>query len=204
MIERIEINLLPAEYRIHAKRFFLQREIVYPILFIVSLFITLASFAYSYDLRISEYNNRIQEVDFKIKKNQHIPKEIKKLQKQQDLIQNKIKALELIDVNREKWIRLQEVFCKTLPNFTWLEKIEEKKGQSKLIEIEGKTFSLSEVASYMSLLLQSDFVNEIDLKRIEQANSGTDSNQLLYSFVFVCSLNSSIKEDDLTKTIEKS
>lgn len=200
MIERIEINLLPAEYRIHTKRIFLQREIVYPVLFIAGLFITLSSFAYSYDIKISEYNNGIQEIDFKIKKNQHIPMEIKKLQKHQDLIQNKIKALELIDVNREKWIRLQEVFCKTLPGFTWIEKIEERKGSSKKIEIEGKTFSLSEVASFMSMLLQSEFVNEIDLKKIEQTNS----EELVYSFVFVCSLNSSVIENNVSTTIEKS
>lgn len=199
MIERIEINLLPGEYRIHTKRLYFEREVMYPILVLVMISVFIITASIYYKTEIVQLKKQITFTEKEIQKDKHILDEIKNLKQQKILIQKKIKSLEQIDVNREKWIRLQEVFCQNLPQFSWIRKIGEKDGNGLNIEIEGQTFSFSEVAVYMSKLIENKLINSVDLINIEQI-AGVDK---LYKFVIICNLNQDTALNDPDKKAQQ-
>lgn len=185
MIERIEVNLLSAEYRIHGKNVSLQREIVYPLLILVIAAVVITSISLSLDSKIDTLKHQINETNKEITRSEYIRKELKNLKKQKKLVEKKLNALELINVNREKWIRLQEVFCKALPNAIWIEKIEEKHNASTKIEINGKTLSFVQVAVFMKSLLESNYIDRIELLKIEQMGI----SETIYNFGLLCEIN---------------
>jgi Tfp pilus assembly protein PilN len=180
MIERIEINLLPAEYRVHKKTLQLQREIVYPILGLGLIGFVLMLWTLKLDTSISQIKNDIAYTEKMIKTNKPIQDEIVRLKESKNIIHGKIQALEQITVDRGKWVRLMEVLCQRLPDFTWIQTCEEK---DESLIIDGKTFSFPEVANFMSRLSESPYIKLVDLSGIEEKDAKT------FSFSITCKLN---------------
>jgi Tfp pilus assembly protein PilN len=185
MIERIEINLLPAEYRIHKKVFKLKREVVYPLLGVAIISLGLLSWTVTFQSSISQYTNEIRTIQQQIALNKPIQNEINKLREDKITIQGKIRALERINVNREKWVRLMEELSQRLPEFTWIISIKEESSLPPIIHLEGRTFSFPEVANYMSNLKESVYVSDVDLSNIEQI----DNKEKMYRFSISCTIN---------------
>ncbi len=198
MIEQIAINLLPAEYRVHTSRFYLQKEILFPLLVLAVLLLGMTGWTLWLDTEINGYKKKIEKTEDEIAKNKHLLVEIQQLERQKKLVQQKIKALERIDVNRNKWIRLQEVFCQKLPEVTWLDKVEERKDTSRVLEVEGKTYSFSEVALYMSALTESEFINTVDLVNIEQVGGA----EKMFKFVILCKVNPDARLRSITERMK--
>jgi Tfp pilus assembly protein PilN len=188
MIERIEINLLPAEYRFHKKTIKLQREIVYPVLGVLLAVFVLALYTINMESQIAQLRADIERTEDLFKKNKPIKDEITRLKDNKKIIEGKIVALERITVDRGKWVRLMEIFCQRLPDFTWLVSCEEK---DSAILIEGKTFSFPEVANFMTRLSESSYIKTVDLSGIEQKDVSKT-----FSFTISCKLNA---EADLDK-----
>jgi Tfp pilus assembly protein PilN len=185
MMDRIEINLLPAEYRIHRRTLKLPREIIYPLLGVVILLFGLWSYTMNLDGRIHHVRGEIAGIDNAIAANKHVLNEINLLKKDKTIIQEKIRALQRINVNREKWVRLLEIFCERLPNFTWLVSIQETAGDKPTLKVDGFTFSFQEVANFMSKLSESGYISSVDLIDISQ----TESDDSPYRFSISCALN---------------
>ncbi|MBD3345746.1 MAG: hypothetical protein GF401_11855 [Chitinivibrionales bacterium] len=184
MIERIEINLLPAEYRVHKRGIRLQREMVYPILGVLMLWLALFYMIFSLDGEISKVENEIRMTEQSIQKNRHIKNEIKKLQAARKNIDQKIRALQRINVNKEKWVRLMEVLCGRLPEYSWLTSLREKvSGNTATLEIDGRTFSFPEVANYMSNLTENEYVSTVDLSNIEEMKSSDMKSSYRFSII---------------------
>jgi Tfp pilus assembly protein PilN len=185
MMERVEINLLPAEYRIHRRTLKISREIVYPLLGLVILFFGLWSYTLSLDGRIHRLRGEIAGIDNAIVSNKHVLNEINLLKADKTTIQEKIRALQRINVNREKWVRLLEIFCERLPGFTWLTSITEAGGATPTLKVDGMTFSFQEVANFMSKLSESGYITSVDLIDISQSEGGDSP----YHFSISCTLN---------------
>ncbi len=185
MIERIEINLLPAEYRIHKKSIKIGREVAYPLIALAVVGIGLALWTLTLQNSISGLRNEVAALDQEIKQNRPIQNEIKRLREDKIKIEGKIRALERIDVNREKWVRMMEELSGRIPDYTWLLSIREENSTPPVLYIEGRTYSFPEVANYMTSLKESDYVLSVDLSNIEQI----DSKQKLYRFSISCAIN---------------
>lgn len=185
MIERIEINLLPAEYRFHRRTIRLQREIVYPALIVILVFVGLILNNVFQQNSISYYNGQISFLEQQINQNRPIQNEINKLRMDKLTIQEKIRALERINVNRAKWVKLMEELSGRLPEYTWLISVKEENSTPPLLSIEGRTFSFPDVANYMSNLKESAYVSSVDLTNIEQI----DPKENIYKFFITCSIN---------------
>jgi len=82
MIERIEINLLPAEYRYHKKTIKLQREIVYPALGVLLVTFVLALYTFNMDSQITQLKDDIVRTEDSFKNNKPIKDEITRLKGQ--------------------------------------------------------------------------------------------------------------------------
>jgi len=185
MIERIEINLLPVEYRVHHKKLEIKREVAYPLAGMAIIVLGLSLFTIATQNSVWIFNNQIKAVQSSINQNKPIQNEIVKLKNDKTTIQEKIKALELIDVNREKWVKLMEDFSAKLPDYTWLVAIKEEAAQSPVVHIEGRTYLFPEVANYMSNLKECEYVREVDLSQIEQI----DDKDKIYRFSISCAIN---------------
>jgi Tfp pilus assembly protein PilN len=192
MVERIEINLLPAEYRIHSKSFKLKREWIYPILTAILVSISLLFWTIIQKSQISDFHSQIAYMDEQIAVNKPIQNEINRLRQDKLTIQEKIRALELISVNREKWVRLMEELSTRLPNYTWLVSVKEENSIPPVLNIEGRTYSFPEVANYMSNLKESKFVTGVDLSNIEQIDTKTK----VYKFTISASINPNASLND--------
>jgi Tfp pilus assembly protein PilN len=192
MIERIEVNLLPAEYRLHRRRVYLHREVVYPLLLVVLMAVGLLLRQVVLVNEITVLERQIAAARKEIDKNRHVLEEMRDLRKAKNRTREKIMALKRIDVNREKWVRLQETFCAALPARMWLSSIEEKKSTPPTLEVRGKTFSVAEVATYMSQLTDSDFIRSVDLSQIEKGGGKSRS----YTFRITCVVNPDARLSD--------
>jgi Tfp pilus assembly protein PilN len=190
MIERIEINLLPAEYRVHRRNLKLSRSTVYPVLGLAVLIFCAASISIYMQNRVSSLEDEIASLDREIKANAHIQVEINKLRADKREVELKILALERISVNREKWVRLMEIFSGSLPPHSWLMSIREE--AETTVRIDARTYSFHEVASYMSRLEQSEFITAVELREIEQM-TGAVQGRKVYRFSITCTINPDAK-----------
>jgi len=197
MIERVEINLLPAEYRVHKRSIRLSRSIFYPILGVFFLGFIMISWVIGLDAQISQKQTDIRNVDEQIRKNKYIKEQITKLRSDKSVIQEKIIALERINVNREKWVRLLEILCQRLPDFTWIVSVDEKDQSPPVLAIEGRTLSFPEVANFMTRLSESEFIRSVDLSSIEETKDASKS----FRFNISCTINPDVRLETEQKAI---
>ena len=190
MVERIEINLLPAEYRVHRKTIRMQRDVVYPVMGVVVLAFVLMLYTFGLENQISQLRSDIARTEDSFRRNKPIKDEISRLKDDKKIIEGKIAGLERITVDRGKWVHLMENLCQRLPDFTWLVSCEEKEDA---LLIEGKTFSFPEVANFMSRLSESSYVKSVDLTSIEQKDASKS-----FSFIVSCKLNADAQPDKKT------
>ncbi len=199
MIERIEINLLPAEYRFHRRKIHLPREVIYPIIFSALLFGGLAFWHIIQQNSISYYKNQIVFLEQQINQNRPIQREINALRSDKISIQQKIRALERINVNREKWVRLMEELSSRLPQYTWLVSIKEDNSNIPMLSVEGRTYSFPDIPTYMSSLKECPYIKSIDLSNIEQI----DPKKKIFRFFITCMINPDVNlhpEEDGMRT----
>jgi Tfp pilus assembly protein PilN len=194
MIERIAVNLLPAEYRVHKKALHLPREIIWPLFAVLLAWCGLLAWDFKLDTSIGEVKHDIEVTEMSIRANKPIKDEIARLKDSKTIVQGKILALEQINVDKAKWVRLMEVLCQRLPEYTWITSCEEK---DESLIIEGSTFSFPEVANFMSRLTESAYVKSVDLAGIEERGSSKT-----YWFSISCKLNPyvAIKDAALART----
>jgi Tfp pilus assembly protein PilN len=188
MIERIEINLLPAEYRFHKKRFRIEREMIYPLLGVILIGVVLVFWTLFQQNSISYNSGQIKFLSQQIEQNRPIQNEINMLRSDKMAIQEKIRALERISVSREKWVKLMEELSGRLPQYTWLLSVKEENTIPPVLSIEGRTYSFPEVANYMSNLKESKYISSVGLTDIEQISS----KEKVYRFSITCSLNQDV------------
>ena len=189
MIERVEINLLPAEYRVHKRSIRLSRAIVYPVLGLFVLGFFLLSWTIGLDSQIHQIKGDILNIDDMIRKNSTIKDQINKLRADRAVIQEKIVALERINVNREKWVRLMEILCQKIPDFTWVVEVDEKDQNPPVLAVEGRTLSFPEVANFMSRISESEFIRGVDLASIEETKDAMKT----FKFNISCTINPNVR-----------
>ncbi|MDR2727994.1 MAG: PilN domain-containing protein [Chitinispirillales bacterium] len=194
MIERIEINLLPAEYRVHKRTLKISRSIVYPVLGLIILLFGAGSASIYMQNKAASLEDEIASLDREIQSNKHIQAEINKLRADKKEVELKIRALERINVNREKWVRLMEVFSGSLPPYSWLISIREDAVAGSKVQIDARTYSFHEVAVYMSKLEQSEFITAVELAEIERM-TGAAQGRSVYRFSISCTVDPDAKLD---------
>jgi len=185
MIERVEINLLPAEYRVHKRGIRVSRDVFYPVLALLIVVAILIVTTVTLNAQIVQRKNDIANVENMIRANGYIKEQIGKLKADRAVIQEKIVALERISVNREKWVRLMEILCQRLPDFTWIVSVDEKPQTPPVLAVEGRTLSFPEVANFMSKLSESNYIRGVDLSGIEETQEATK----LFRFTISCTIN---------------
>ncbi|MDR0304867.1 MAG: PilN domain-containing protein [Chitinispirillales bacterium] len=176
MIEKIEINLIPAEYITQERHFSADPATV--ISLIVSIVLSLAALIWSSFLSsgISRENEKIANIEREIEANKTIQTEIKTLETKQSEMRAKVNGLKSVNINRTKWVDAFELYASVLPENTWLTSIEEAEDETS-VNVNGVTEADAEVGQIMSRLASSPLVSGVVLVEMKDAgNNGQLKN----------------------------
>ncbi len=123
MVERIEVNLIPNEYRVHSKKITVPQDIVISV--IVTTLLIAASFSVWYwkAQEVDLITERIEVVTRDINNEKPVEDEIKQLKESQSAFKAMHQGLMSIKVDQGIWISLLETYCRELPQNSWLTEI---------------------------------------------------------------------------------
>ena len=164
-MSRIEINLLPVQYRRKRVRVdrILCRRVVWPTIAFMILLVAGIGWSMNLTMDRDRLEGELDTIKKTIASKQSLLDEIKKLEADKAVIQRKNDALRSIQVSRQRWIVIFENISYVLPENTWITSIEEKGGR---LEMTAVTFQFADVAFYMTELQKQVAITNVRLKKI--------------------------------------
>lgn len=188
---RIEINLLPVQYRKTKKDFswVTDRRVVWPTIAMI-VFVVGFLLAYAYTLEvISESKAQLESVKADVERERPLLTKISDLEKTQAVVQTKIRALKSIQVSKKRWVVLFENVSSVLPPNMWITSLNQV-GEFNL-EMRGTTFDFSEVAEYMVKLEKQSSIENVSLVTISTAKVDGDE---AYNFTIKITMKRNLEE----------
>ena len=164
-MSRIEINLLPVDYRRKRVRVdrILCRRAVWPTIALLVVIVLGVAYTMNLTMERDETLTDLETIEKTIASKQKLLDEIKKLEADKAVIQRKNDALRSIQVSRQRWIVIFENLSYVLPENTWITGIDEKNGR---LEMTAVTFQFSDVAQYMTELQKQVAITNVRLKKV--------------------------------------
>ena len=164
-MSRIEINLLPVDYRRKRVRVdrILCRRVVWPTIALLVVIVLGVAYTMNLTMERDETLTDLETIEKTIASKQKLLDEIKKLEADKAVIQRKNDALRSIQVSRQRWIVIFENLSYVLPENTWITGIDEKNGR---LEMTAVTFQCSDVAQYMTELQKQVAITNVRLKKV--------------------------------------
>jgi Tfp pilus assembly protein PilN len=196
----IRINLLPKEYQRRKFSITLDKNTLYVISGGVAVLILLA--AYSFFFQVMPSKNLDKEIQIAREETNRYNAQIhlvQELNNQKNLILTRMGTIEELDQNREAWVDLISDLGSRITDYLWLTSFGSGQmdtqggaaGPLKTI-IEGKSFSINSMATFLVRLKKSPYLKNIDLISVkleeEQLNMGNASYEA-YTFQIGCDLN---------------
>ncbi len=164
MVEKIEINLIPHEYRVRTRRFTIKKDILIPIVISGVLIGAMGMWNTILTGRINSVHEDTGRIENEIKAFAPVKREIEKLGQEQRTMETKIAGLKQINIVRDKWVRLFELYCKVIPANSWLTQITEN---GATINIKGETNAFGEVGQLMVQLSSDSSVSSVKLLEVK-------------------------------------
>lgn len=188
---RIEINLLPLQYRKAVKDFswITDRRVVWPTI-ALAVCIVAAMMVYAYTLEItSSLSAELESVKASVERERPLLAKISDLEKTQSIVNTKIRSLKSIQVSKKRWVVLFENVSSVLPPNMWITSLNQV-GEFNL-EMRGVTFDFSEVAEYMVKLEKQSSIESVSLVTI--ATTKVDGDEA-YNFTIKIVLKRNLEE----------
>ncbi|ERP30909.1 PilN domain-containing protein [Chitinivibrio alkaliphilus] len=195
MVEKIEINLIPNEYRVYRRAVKIPKDILISLL--VSILLVGGAFLF-YSLKVNERDTLeedVAEISTKIAAEQHVERQIQDLkEKRQDALAM-LNGLSSIPLDHGEWIYLMESYVREIPRNTWITTIEGEKivpplpdnAEEEEIEfanqykmsVTGQTESFGEVGQYMARLKSVPGIDDVE---VVEVNSAGDNEGFRFEF----------------------
>lgn len=163
---RLEINLLPAEYRSTKTdlSWLSDRRVVWPsVLLLVAAAAGFLLFSHISET-IGDLESDLDRVKTEVEKERPLLSKIKQLDEKLGVIAQKNKALKSIQVSKKRWVILFENISAVLPPNMWLISLSQL--STNEMELRGVTRDFSEVAEYMVRLEQQVSITSVTLVTI--------------------------------------
>lgn len=164
MVEKIEINLIPHEYRVRTRRFTIKKDVLIPIAISAVLIFAMALWNTILTEQIKVVQKETSRIEGEIRAFAPVKREIEKLGQEQRAMETKIAGLKQINVVRDKWVRLFELYCREIPANSWLTSIEDNGAN---VKIKGETSAFGEVGQFMVQLMDDSLVNSVSLIEVK-------------------------------------
>ncbi len=201
----ININLLPKQYAKRSGKITLGKHGIY---FIVATAGVLVLFAIITGWQLYKINELKGQMEVANARTMQLQKDIALVDALMDIkakITNRLEAVERLDRHRSAYVRILEDLAGNVPDFVWLSRFGEvaKKPaaasdttagttqvqtQPQVIpaEIEGFTFTLNALASFMIKMMRSSYFDEVDLVETEEI---AIDKQKAYNFKVTCNVH---------------
>jgi len=183
---RLEINLLPAEYRSTKAdlSWLSDRRIVWPsMLLLIAIAAIFLLFSHITET-VSDLEQNLNQVRSEVEKERPLLAKIRQLDDKLAVIAQKNKALKSIQVSKKRWVILFENISSVMPPNMWLNALSQLSPNE--MELRGVTRDFSEVAEYMVRLEQQVSISAVNLITITTTKiDGEDT----YNFTIKANIN---------------
>jgi len=204
MTTMIEINLLPKQYKKRSGGFSIGKHGTYAVIAAAGVLLMIGAVTLYQMHQISELKG---QMEIARARTMQLQKDIQLVDALMDIkakLTNRMEAVERLDRNRSAWVRILEDMSRNVPDFVWLSNFGEIKAATakpadttqaapstaelatRNIKIEGFTFTLNALASFMIKMMRSDYFDEVDLTNTEQIAFG---KQKAYNFQLSCNVH---------------
>jgi Tfp pilus assembly protein PilN len=207
----IEINLLPKELRKKRGVFSLKKTSAYflgagGVLIVLLIFITILQ-----GIKVQSLNRKIADAQKRREELKESIRLVDALGEIKNKILQRLSAIESLDKNRSTWVDIMEDLSSKVPDYLWLSAFKEtppvvsptasippaqtgaadtaKAAQAQItpashkkVTIEGYSFSLNSLATFMINLMRSDYFDNVELNYIKLAEL---DKQKAYSFQLI-------------------
>lgn len=214
----ININLLPKQYSKRGAGLSLGKHGIYAVMAVAGVLLMFGAVTgwQLYKIKELEAQMEIARV-----RTMQLEKDIKLVDALMDIkskITDRLEAVERLDRHRSSWVRILEDMSGNIPDFVWLTRFKEiaetktaktsdtssvSEARTKLqptvrlAEIEGFTFTLNALASFMIKLMRSNYFDEVDLVSTEEIAFG---KQKAYNFILNCNVHY-LSDEELERTL---
>ncbi len=201
----VNINLLPKQYAKRSGKFSLGKHGLY---FVLAAAGVLMLFGIVTGWQLYKINELKGQMDVARARTSQLQKDIVFVDALIDIkvkITDRLEAVERLDRHRSAWVRILEDLSGNVPDFVWMSRFREVpktpvaatddttetaqvQSQPQFIpaEIEGFTFTLNALASFMIKMMRSNYFDEIDLIHTEEIAIG---KQKAYNFKVACNVH---------------
>lgn len=184
---KIEINLLPRELRKKTKIVNIDKSITYVAGLVGILIILFVAISIFQNIKLKAMDVKIAEAQKKTDELKPNIELVDALTQVKDKIMQRMSAIEALDRNRAVWVRVLEDLSKRVPEYLWLSLLKEEESalpkadslkpktptplesQVRRVTLEGYSYSLNSLASFMIQLMQSRYFANMDLQYVKRA-----------------------------------
>lgn len=213
----IEINLLPKGYRKSSFSLEMGKSAIITMAGFVGIILMLVGITSYQSHQISELDKNIEKTRQRATMLQKDIKIVDALTDVKAKINSRMRAVDRLDSHRSSWVRILEDFASNVPEFVWLFKFEEEslnkvqkktRGRKKTdeeqvvihagssqtpnvraIRIEGYSFTLNSLATFMINIMRSDYFDEVELISSEERFLDNEKEHKAYNFVLTSNLH---------------
>lgn len=209
----IKINLLPKQYQKRSGGFSLGKQGKYAVLAVVGVLLLLGTITSYQKYQMSEFEEQMKIARMRT---QQLRKDIQLVDALTDIkfkITNRLEAVERLDRHRSAWVKILEEVARNVPEFVWLSSFVEMNDNSydpndttaqvqstpsiRPVEIEGFTFTLNALATFMIKMMRSNYFDEVDMANVEEISFG---DQKAYNFKLDCNVHY-LSDEELEKIL---
>ncbi len=209
----IKINLLPKQYQKRSGGLSLGKQGKYAIAAAFGVILLLGTVTSYQTYQMSELEEQMKIARMRT---EQLRKDIQLVDALTDIkykITNRLEAVERLDRHRSAWVKILEEVARNVPEFVWLSSFTELGGnvskpndtttqvQStpsvRSVEIEGFTFTLNALATFMIKMMRSNYFDEVDMANVEEISFG---EQKAYNFKLDCNVHY-LSDEELEKIL---
>jgi Tfp pilus assembly protein PilN len=208
-MSRIEINLLPRELRGKRRGISFDKSLTLIAAFVGILVVLIAGVSVLQGIQLKALDKNIADAHVRANQLQKDIELVDALTQLKSKILQRMSAIDALDRNRSVWVRMLEDLCQRIPDYLWLSLLMEEESQSeatsdtstdstisfaqleppvKKMTIEGYSYSLNSLASFLIQLMGSQYLKNMELqyvKRAEVKGYKTFSFQLVGGLYYV-------------------
>jgi Tfp pilus assembly protein PilN len=193
----IEINLLPKEFRKKSAALSISKKGYYALGAVAGLIVMVIVISLYQNFQLRELDKKMEIAHFRTQQLQKDIAVVDALTEVKEKIMQRMEAVDRLDRHRTTWVRVLEDVTRRVPEFTWISLIEEaaeKKAEQKAtvnqgnqkenqpdttaavpvdpnvrpIKIEGYSFTLNSLATFMIKLMRSNFFSDVEMVSVEE------------------------------------
>ena len=174
MVEFIEISLLPEEYQVREG---VKLDTKMLLSFVGALVLIIAAFSgfLFFNSKLESVTAELTRVEAEIEAKKPIQQRILELESKQQQLTAKRDGLKKINVQRDKWVRILEIYPRNIPTNSWIIDITESvEGATPKMTLKGKSDAFGEVGQFLARLGSDSTVSNVVLHEVKEIRSGSD------------------------------